>query len=77
MSTAQATKSDAEIFAERCFGQRIGFGERRETIGDRSAAAHAQSRFDLDAKYPALVGIDDALNYLEKLGHNSATATSR
>ncbi len=46
----------------------------REAVGDRSAAAHAQSLFDLDAKYADVVGADEALNYLEKLGHNSATS---
>jgi maleamate amidohydrolase len=49
----------------------------REGVGDRSAAAHAQSLFDLDAKYADVVGIEDTLNYLEKLGHNSATSTSK
>ncbi len=43
----------------------------REAVGDRSAAAHAQSLFDLDAKYADVVGLDDALAYLESLGHNS------
>jgi len=46
----------------------------REAVGDRSAAAHAQSLFDLDAKYADVVGLDDALSYLEKLGHNSASS---
>jgi nicotinamidase-related amidase len=46
----------------------------REAVGDRSAAAHAQSLFDLDAKYADVVAIEDALSYLEKLGHNSATS---
>jgi hypothetical protein len=49
----QATKSDAEFFAER--------------------GAHARSLFDLDAKYADVIGLDDALSYLDKLGHNSAT----
>jgi nicotinamidase-related amidase len=44
----------------------------REAVGDRSASAHEQSLFDLDAKYADVVGVDDALSYLEKLGHNSA-----
>jgi nicotinamidase-related amidase len=46
----------------------------REAVGDRSASAHAQSLFDLDAKYADVVGIEDALSYLEKLGHNTATS---
>jgi nicotinamidase-related amidase len=44
----------------------------REAVGDRSAAAHAQSLFDLDAKYADVVSQDDALAYLERVGHNSA-----
>ena len=46
----------------------------REAVGDRSAAAHAQSLFDLDAKYADVVGLDDAAGYLEQLGHNSASS---
>jgi maleamate amidohydrolase len=44
----------------------------REAVGDRSAAAHAQSLFDLDAKYADVVSQDDALAYLERVGYNSA-----
>lgn len=44
----------------------------REAVGDRSAAAHAQSLFDLDAKYADVVSQPDALAYLERVGHNSA-----
>jgi maleamate amidohydrolase len=44
----------------------------REAVGDRSAAAHAQSLFDLDAKYADVVSQPDALAYLERIGHNSA-----
>jgi maleamate amidohydrolase len=36
----------------------------REVVGDRSAAAHAQSLFDLDAKYADVVSQQDALSYL-------------
>jgi nicotinamidase-related amidase len=46
----------------------------REAVGDRSASAHEQSLFDLDAKYADVVGVDEALGSLEKIGHNSATA---
>src|SRR4029077_21141417 len=42
----------------------------REAVGDRSAAAHAQSLFDLDAKYADVVAQDDTLHYLETFGHN-------
>ena len=43
----------------------------REAVGDRSEAAHAQSLFDLDAKYADVVSRDDALGYLDRV-HNSA-----
>ena len=44
----------------------------REAVGDRSASAHAQSLFDLDAKYADVVGLDDTVQYLKTFGHNSA-----
>ena len=34
----------------------------REAVGDRSAAAHAQSLFDLDAKYADVVSLDETLH---------------
>jgi len=43
----------------------------REAVGDRSAAAHAQSLFDLDAKYADVIGLSDALAYLNTIGHNT------
>lgn len=43
----------------------------REAVGDRSEAAHAQSLFDLDAKYADVVSRDAALAYLELIGHNA------
>lgn len=43
----------------------------REAVGDRSAAAHEQSLFDLDAKYADVVSLDDALAYLKSTGHNA------
>jgi nicotinamidase-related amidase len=46
----------------------------REAVGDRSAAAHAQSLFDLDAKYADVVPQRDALAYLERVGHNVAAS---
>lgn len=46
----------------------------REAVGDRSMAAHAQSLFDLDAKYADVVGIDETLTYLDALGRESETA---
>ena len=44
----------------------------REAVGDRSAAAHAQSLFDLDAKYADVVSLDETLTYLRTVGHNKA-----
>ena len=43
----------------------------REAVGDRSAAAHAQSLFDLDAKYADVVTLEDTLAHLRDLRHNS------
>jgi maleamate amidohydrolase len=40
----------------------------REAVGDRSAAAHSQSLFDLDAKYADVVLQQDALSYLQGVG---------
>jgi maleamate amidohydrolase len=37
----------------------------REAVGDRSAAAHAQSLFDLDAKYADVVSLGETLQYLQ------------
>jgi maleamate amidohydrolase len=42
----------------------------REAVGDRSAAAHAQSLFDLDAKYADVVSAEETLQYLRTVGHN-------
>jgi maleamate amidohydrolase len=42
----------------------------REAVGDRSDAAHAQSLFDLDAKYADVVSLDETLRYLRTVGHN-------
>jgi len=42
----------------------------REAVGDRSAAAHAQSLFDLDAKYADVVSLEETLTYLRTVGHN-------
>jgi maleamate amidohydrolase len=46
----------------------------REAVGDRSAAAHAQSLFDLDAKYADVVSLDETLQYLRTVGHNKPKA---
>jgi maleamate amidohydrolase len=40
----------------------------REAVGDRNPAAHAQSLFDLDAKYADVVSVGDALAELEASG---------
>jgi maleamate amidohydrolase len=42
----------------------------REAVGDRSTAAHAQSLFDLDAKYADVVSLDETLQYLKTIGDN-------
>ena len=36
----------------------------RETVGDRSVAAHDQSLFDLNAKYADVVSLEETLQYL-------------
>ena len=43
----------------------------REAVGDRSAAAHEQSLFDLNAKYADVVSLDETLHYMRTVGHNS------
>jgi len=40
----------------------------REAVGDRSARAHEQSLFDLDAKYADVVSLDETVAYLAGLG---------
>jgi nicotinamidase-related amidase len=42
----------------------------REAVGDRSAAAHEQSLFDLNAKYADVVSLDETLQYMRNVGHN-------
>jgi len=42
----------------------------REAVGDRSAAAHDQSLFDLNAKYADVVSVDETVQYLKTVGHN-------
>lgn len=37
----------------------------REGVGDRSAAAHEQSLFDLNAKYADVVSLEEAIRYME------------
>ena len=43
-----------------------------EAVGDRSAAAHAQSLFDLDAKYADVVTLQETLRYLRYLRESGA-----
>lgn len=40
----------------------------REAVGDRSAAAHDQSLFDLDAKYADVVSLEETRAYLQAIG---------
>jgi nicotinamidase-related amidase len=42
----------------------------QEAVGDRSAAAHEQSLFDLDAKYADVMSLQDVLSYMRTVGHN-------
>ncbi|MGE0747844.1 MAG: isochorismatase family protein [Rhodospirillales bacterium] len=46
----------------------------REAVGDRSESAHAQSLFDLNAKYADVVSLDETLAYLTTIGHNTRAA---
>ena len=46
----------------------------REAVGDRSAAAHEQSLFDLNAKYADVVSLDETLQYMRTVGHNKPAA---
>jgi nicotinamidase-related amidase len=39
----------------------------REAVGDRSAAAHQQSLFDLNAKYADVVSLKETLEYLSTI----------
>jgi nicotinamidase-related amidase len=43
----------------------------REAVGDRSAAAHDQALFDINAKYGDVVSLDETLQYLKTVGHNA------
>lgn len=43
-----------------------------EAVGDRSAAAHRQSLFDLDAKYCDVVGVAETLTYLARVRNGMA-----
>ena len=46
----------------------------REAVGDRSAAAHEQSLFDLQAKYADVVSLDDTLKFLNSIPQESRAA---
>lgn len=46
----------------------------RECVGDRSAAAHEQSLFDLQAKYSDVVSLSQACTYLESLSQSKASS---
>ena len=47
----------------------------REAVGDRSASAHEQSLFDLNAKYADVVTVEETLHYLRSVGHNLPPAS--
>lgn len=40
----------------------------REAVGDRNRAAHEQSLSDIDAKYGDVVGLEETLAYLDRVG---------
>jgi nicotinamidase-related amidase len=40
----------------------------RETVGDRSAAAHEQALFDMEQKYADVISLDEAVGYLRTRG---------
>jgi nicotinamidase-related amidase len=44
----------------------------REAVGDRSSAAHAQSLFDLQAKYADVVSLEETLQYLRSIRKRGA-----
>ena len=46
----------------------------REAVGDRSAAAHEQSLFDLNAKYADVVSLDETLQYMKTVGPQPRSA---
>jgi nicotinamidase-related amidase len=39
----------------------------REAVGDRHSAPHEANLFDLQAKYAEVVGLDQALQYLQRI----------
>jgi maleamate amidohydrolase len=47
----------------------------REAVGDRSAAAHDQSLFDLNAKYADVVSLGETLGYLATTGRDVRAAS--
>jgi maleamate amidohydrolase len=47
----------------------------REAVGDRSAAAHEQSLFDLNAKYADVVSLAETLEYLATIARTARAAT--
>jgi maleamate amidohydrolase len=59
----RATAVDAVLSGLRRLGVRVA-------VGDRSAAAHEQSLFDLNAKYADVVSLEETLQYLRTVGHN-------
>jgi nicotinamidase-related amidase len=45
----------------------------RECVGDRAQAPHEANLFDIQAKYADVVGLEDALAYVERVpGHGGA-----
>jgi nicotinamidase-related amidase len=46
----------------------------RECVGDRAQAPHEANLFDIQAKYADVVGVDDALAYLESVAERVGVA---
>ncbi len=78
-------KSDEEIFAERGFGMRIGFGEKPAVIvidvinaftdpdmmlGANLDAKIAETKQVLNAKHADVVSTGEVVQYLQTVGHN-------
>jgi maleamate amidohydrolase len=56
----RATAVDGLQYGFRCM-------VAKEAVGDRAAAAHEQSLFDLNAKYADVVSVDDCVAYLSRI----------
>ena len=46
----------------------------RDCVGDRAQAPHEANLFDIQAKYADVVGVDDAIAYVESVPARAAAA---